>query len=160
MSCRICHRRSQIRIGCRRLWRRTTLSFPLTVCPMPNRLPICLMTAWKLERPLRRSFHFLLYTDFLYARPVSGLPSVLQQVPSDRESVAFDAHSARSHLRSQVKHTVLLLLCNSANCSSFEAHGQLSGTICQLIAALGRNHVRNLTRPIEAGTGRDGFVIK
>ena len=32
-------------------------------------------------------------------------------------------------------------------------------TICQLVAALERNQVKSLARPIEAGTGRDGFVI-
>lgn len=32
-------------------------------------------------------------------------------------------------------------------------------TICQLIAALERNQVKSLERPIEAGEGRDEFVI-
>ena len=59
---------------------------PLTVCPMPNRLPT-LLRSWK-DLCGGLSISLLLYTDFLYARPVSGLPSVLQRVPSDRESVA------------------------------------------------------------------------
>ena len=32
-------------------------------------------------------------------------------------------------------------------------------TICRLVAALERNELKSLTRPIEAGSGNSGFVI-